>query len=183
MKHILSLDIPHTNNTQIFRILDTSIYSNDLPVKCGTLSITSPGFTVPVMIEVDENFNEILNACKLGISNQGCEDEMPNLPDGIYVVNYSVSPNNKVYVEYNYLRITQTLNQYYQELCRLEISSCEPSSDVRAKLKELRLIKSFLDAAKAKVEYCNSPHQGMQIFLFAKKLLDKYTSSCNQCSL
>ena len=182
MKHQLSLDIPETNNTKILRILDTSVYADALPIKCGTLSITSPGFAVPVQIEVDPEFSSILNACQLAIYSGACTDSMPCLPDGLYIVNYSVSPNDKVYVEYHHLRMTETMNDYYQSLCELEISGCEPSAEIKAKLKELRLIKSLFDAAKAKVEYCDDTETGLDIFHYAKKMLKKYKSTnCIGC--
>jgi hypothetical protein len=112
LRHQLSLEIPDTNNVKIFRVADTSIYTEALQVKCGVLHITSPGFTTPVEIEVLPNFNLVLNACTLGIVNTGCDADSPALPDGIFHVRYSVSPNDKVYVEYNFLRVTQTVNIY-----------------------------------------------------------------------
>ncbi len=181
MKHQLSLEVPDTNNVKIFRVIDTSLYTPDLPIKCGLLEVTSPGFKVPVQIPILPYFNLVLTACTLGIFNGNCGEDSPCLPDGIYTVKYSVSPNDKVYVEYNYLRVTDTLNKYFAQLCKLEVSSCEPSADVRAKLKELRFIRSLIDAAKVKVEYCNSPYQGMELFNYAQKRLDKASSDCKHC--
>ena len=156
-KHQLSLEVPETNNCQVFRVFDTSLYTDDLEVTCGTLQITSPGFNEPVNIEVLPGFNLILNACTLGLQSSGCGTISQRLPDGIYTIRYSVSPNDKVYVEYQYLRVCQTLNKYFNFLCKLEMAACEPQPDVKANLEELRMIKSFIDAAKVKVEYCESP--------------------------
>lgn len=181
MKHQLSLEIPDTNNTQIFRIFDTSQYATDFAAKCGYLQITSPGFKLPVQIEALPYFNLVLNACTLGLFPGNCGDDSSCLPDGIYNIKYSVSPNDKVYVEYNYLRITETLNIYFGELCKLDISGCEPPVEIKNKLKELRFIKSLLDTAKVKVEYCDSSFQGMEIFLYAQKRLGKFSSPCLSC--
>lgn len=181
MKHQLSLELPDTNNTKILRVFDTSTYVPDIPVKCGVLQITSPGFRVPVQIEVLPYFNLVLNACTLGIFRGDCGEDTPCLSDGIYIVNYSVSPNDKVYVEYNYLRVTNIVNKYFAELCKLELAACEPRAEVKSKLKELRFIKSLIDAAKVKVEYCNSPVQGMELFNYALKKLNKYSGECSNC--
>lgn len=178
MKHQLSLEVPDSNNIKILRLSDTSIYAEELPVKCGYLQITSPGFTAPVQIETSPYFNLVLNACTLGIYQGGCGESSPALPDGIYTIRYAVSPTEKVFVEYNYLRITRVLNDYFKALSVLEISACEPSADIKAKLKELRLIRSLLEAAKVKVEYSNNPHQGMEIFSYAKRRLSKYLEDC-----
>jgi len=177
-KHQLSLEVPETNNCQVFRVFDTSLYSDDLAVTCGTLQITSPGFNEPVSIETLPGFNLILNACTLGIQSSGCGTTSQRLPDGIYVIRYSVSPNDKVFVEYYYLRTCQTVNKYFNELCKLEMAACEPQADVKAQLDELRLIKSFIDAAKAKVEYCQSPQQGMDLFVYAQRRLQRFGEMC-----
>ena len=180
-KHQLSLELPDTNNVKILRVTDTSLYSDSLEVKCGALQIISPGFNVPVTIETLPNFHLVLNACTLSMISTGCSEDAPAIPDGIYVIKYSVSPNDKVYVEYNYLRVTQTLNLYNNILGNLELGGCEPGSDLMAKLQELNLIKSFIDAAKVNVEDVHEPNRGMELLLYAKKRLDKLLSGCPHC--
>ena len=177
-KHQLSLEVPDTNNCSVFRVFDTSIYSSLLDVTCATLQITSPGFNEPVSIEVLPNFNLVLNGCTLGIQTQGCGSVSELMPDGIYNIRYSVSPNSEVYVEYNYLRICMTLNKYFNYLCQVELAACEPEADVKEQLEELRLIKSFLDAAKVKVEYCENPQEGMELFMYAQARLQKFGGTC-----
>lgn len=178
-KHQLSLEIPDTNNINVLRLFDTSLYAEDLGTNCGLLQITSPGFNAPVSIEVLPQFNLVLNACTLGIQSSGCGTICNPIPDGIYKVRYSIAPNDKVYVEYDYLRLTQTNNKYYNMLASLEMSACEPDADVKEQLKELRLIRSFLDAAKAKIEYAHQPEQGMELLVYAqKKLVRLGSNSC-----
>lgn len=188
VQHQLYLDIPETNNVSIFRVVDASIYAPDLDVKCATLQITSPGFTEPAEIDVTTyassgmaSFNLVLNACTLGITSGSCSPVAPALPDGIYKIKYSVSPNDLVYVEYYQLRLTQTLNTYNQQLCILELAACEPSVETRARLNELRLIKSFFDAAKVKAEDCHDPGLAMDLLLYAKKRLERYIGGCVDC--
>ena len=177
-KHQLSLELPDSNNIRVMRIADTSFYAENLPVDCSTLSITPPGFNTSRNIEVVKGFNLPLNACTLGLQSSGCQQLTQPLPDGIYIVRYTVSPNAKVYVEYNHLRITQTNNRYFNLMCQLEMGACEPDADIKEKLVELRLIKSFIDAAKAKVEYCHEPEKGMELLSYAKKRLDRITDEC-----
>jgi hypothetical protein len=177
-KHQLSLEVPDTNNCSVFRIFDTSIYDTHVPVTCGTLEITSPGYNQPVSIEVLPLFNLVLNGCTLGIQTSGCGTMSERLPDGIYTIRYSVSPNSQVFVQYHYLRICQTNNKYFNELCKLELAACEPQPDVKEQLDELRLIKSFIDAAKAKVEQCDDLQQGMDLFMYAQKRLQKFGAYC-----
>ena len=173
-KHQLSLDVPDTNNCSVFRVLDTSIYDPHVPVTCNKLEITSPGFNEPVSIDVISGFNLILNGCTLGIQSAGCGTISERLPDGIYTIRYSVSPNDKVFVEYHYLRVCMITNKYFNELCKVELAACEPEPDVKDQLNELRLIKSYIDAAKAKVEQCNDLQEGMELLMYAQSRLQKY---------
>jgi hypothetical protein len=66
-KHQLSLELPDTNNIKVLRIFDTSIYADGVGQDCGVLSITSPGFNLPVNIEMLPGFNTTLTACTLGL--------------------------------------------------------------------------------------------------------------------
>jgi len=178
-RHQLSLEVPDTNNVKVLRVFDISLYSNLLPVECGVLQITSPGFNHPKSIEILPNFNLVLNGCTLGIQERGCGSDAEALPDGIYKIHYSVSPNSAVFVEYQHLRITSTLNTYFNQMCKVEVAACEPDSDVKAQLEELRLIKDYLDAAKIKVEYCHDSAAGTELFLYAQNKLRKYSNECH----
>lgn len=181
-KHELSLEVPDTNNCTVFRIFDTSIYDAHVPITCGTLEITSPGYNQPVSIEVLPHFNLVLNGCTLGIQTNGCGHNSERLPDGIYTIKYSVSPNDKVFVQYHYLRTCMTNNKYFNQLCKLELAACEPQVEVKEDLAELRLIKSFIDAAKAKIEQCDDLQEGMDLFIYAQKRLHKFENNgCSNC--
>ena len=37
----------------------------------------------------------------------------------------------------------------------------------------MRLIKSMFDAAKAKVEYCHTPKEGLELYTYALRRLEK----------
>jgi hypothetical protein len=185
MKHKLSLHIPDTTNDWGLTIQDTSVYSDLIPVSCPTLQILPPGFvkaatfndtTIPA---VNSGFLRTFTACDLGLQTSSCGSSYNCLPDGIYVIKYSVSPNDIVYVEYNHLRITKALEKYYSKLCELELAPCDPPKEKADKLHELLKIKGYLDAAKAMVELCHEAKKGMDLFNFAVKLLDKL--DCKTC--
>lgn len=182
-RHQLYLEIPDLKNTQILRIVDISVYSTALSIKCPTLEISAPGYTTPYVIDVtSENFTYNLNACDIGLLNSGgCDTESPNLPDGLYTIRYSVSPNDKVYVEYKHLRISNFMKCYATELDNLELTCCYPSSEIRSKLSELQLVRDYLDAAKIKIEIVHDCHKGIELFHHAQVLMDRYTNKCTNC--
>lgn len=179
-KHILSLDIPDTLNKQILRVVDTSVYSDTLPVECPRLQVLTPGATEDVTLEVTAGADIILTACSLGLQTSNCDTLLSDLPDGVYAIRYSVSPNDKVYVEYNHMRITAALKTYYDILCSINLSGCEPTKEQKDRLHELRLWKTMLEAAKSKVEYCHKIDEGTAMYNYALSRLQKL--SCTYCN-
>jgi len=182
-QHKLSLEVPETATDWVMRILDTSSYSDSIEVDCPILEITAPGFRYSVQISTDQglkpNFNLNLTACELQLQTQNCGTDFSALPDGVWVLRYSVSPNDTVYVEYNLLRMTKAILAYQEVLCDLDVAACDPTAETEKKLKDLRKIKMYLDAAKAKVEICHAPTKGMELYTYAMKLLSKF--GCKSC--
>ncbi len=184
IKHILGVDILNVSCPSVLKIVDVSIYADGLLVECPRLDITIPGITQPVYIttpDIDSGFVKTISAIDLGLQSV-TDTETVDLPDGLYNIKYSVSPNDKTIVEYNYLRCTKILISYYKELCKVDLAQCEPTSEQHRKLHDLRYIKMYIDAAKSKAEYCNSKRDAVNMLDYAKKLLDKYkTGKCIIC--
>lgn len=184
MQHRLSLEVIETLQECSLKIVDTSIYAEGLPVDCQLLQITLPGFTQSIDFDEERlptGFNLNLSNCELSLTEkpEDCSERKAPLQDGVYVIRYSVSPNDQVYVEYNHLRITKALNCYYKALCELDLGACEPDSEIEKKLKLLGKAKLYLDAAKSKVEICHDPIKGADLYTYAVKLLSKF--GCNEC--
>ena len=177
--HVLSLEVPTVMNPCILTVMDTSVYTDLIPVVCETLNITVPGFQYSVQLDVSAGFIMNITACDLNLQTENCGTEYVDIPDGIYIIKYSVSPNDVVYVEYNHMRITKALNRYYNILCRLDVADCDPPFKIKQKLEQLNLIKMYLEAAKSKVEFCHEPQKGMSLYNYAWKLLNKM--DCINC--
>lgn len=180
--HVLSIEAPDTMNSCILRIVDTSVYNPTMPIKCMLLDVTVPGFNIPVQFTeatILPGFNLNLTACDLELQTAGCGSTYNDLPDGIYILKYSVSPNAIVYAEYNHLRITKANKRYQGILCDLDINACDPPEKIKNKLNQLQLIRMYLDAAKAKVEFCHEPEKGMELYRYAVRLLAKM--DCSTC--
>lgn len=176
-KHVLSLEAPETLNETILRIIDMSIYTDTMPIDCPILNITLPGFNSSVELgeeDITTGFNLNLTACNLELQTENCGTKFKALPDGIYVIKYSVSPNDVVYVEYNHLRTTKLRLKYEKILCDLDLAACEPSVEVSEQMNMLKDIEMYIKAAVAKVETCHDPKKGMQLYTYAKDLLAKF---------
>lgn len=185
-KHILSLEIPDVMNKSVFRVIDTSVYASSIAVVNPLLQITPPGFIHPSNIEqpvIEAGFTINATACDLQLQAEGCNETLYNIQDGLYIVKYSVEPKDIVYVEYNHLRITCSLNRIKEIYCELDLGACDAPADLKQKLNQLRLIEQYLKAAKANVEICHNPKKGMELYKYAIKLLDRLScsSSCKSC--
>ena len=178
VKHFLELDIPDLSCESILKITDISVYGAGLDIDCLRLDIWLPGFSTPTY------FTDLLPFFTRNFSPIDFElqhpdtDALISLPDGLYTIRFSVSPNDKVYVEYYHLRTTRITNLYYKELCKVQLQNCEPDAEQHQKLHDLRYIKMYIDAAKSKAEYCHSPKQAVEMLAFSEKLLNKYKTGC-----
>lgn len=178
-QHQLALEIPDTLNTCLLRIVDMSTYNDLVPVECPTLQITAPGFTTAAEItSMGTDFAVNLTACDLGLQLTNCDTFRNAIPDGVYVIRYSVAPNEVVYVEYNHLRISQALTQINDLLCCLDVPNCQPVGPIQQKLQEVTFLSTMLKAAKAKVEYCHNPKEGMAIYTYVIGQLKKLACGC-----
>ena len=183
-KNALSLDIPDTTNDCILRIIDSSIYASGVPVECLTLDITPPGFFQAYQyLNLSPLFSVNLTACDIGLQTYACDTIKNTFSDGVYIIRYSVSPNDKVFVEYNHLRITAALKKFEALLCCLDLKGCAPTSDLTKELNEVQLLMTFLKAAKANVEYCHHPGKGMELYNYVISRLSKIScrNGCSKC--
>ena len=180
-KHILSLEIPVVANCNILSVRDTSQYAEMLNADCRELLVTVPGFNQSALIKVDKGFYLNLTSCNLGIQNEQCDSVTVALPDGVYIIRYSVAPNNKNYVEYNHLRVSQILTLYYKTLNEIGLKECEPEPKQKELIKQLQYIRTLIDAAVAQVEYCGDVNKGMSMYNYALKKLNKLVCITTGC--
>lgn len=174
--HVLALNIPDIYNEGVFVVEDISVYDSNIPVNCMDLQITPPGYGVPTIYTPSvPNFKLVLNACTLGIIGPtGCTYSCPDIPDGIYQISYSVSPNTKAFVHYNYMRITSAVNRQRKMLCQVQLPCCLPTQEEEYMIKELDIIYDYLISAQVNVNTsCGDVKDGVNQYRYAITLMDK----------
>ena len=181
--HQLGLEFLETSNPRIFKISDVSVYNSLLAATCPELLITVPGFQYSASIdpsELTQGFNLVLTACKLGIQIQNCDSKNEDIPDGIYAIKYSISPNEFVYVEYNYFRTTQLNNRLQKVRCDLDANTCYKDEEQQQKFLKIREVSDYIAAAKASLEDCHHDvKKATSFYNLAKSLLEKL--DCKNC--
>lgn len=180
--HNLNLEVLDTNNENVLSIIDSSVYDSLMPLSCQELLITAPGFQFSANIDptlLTPGFNLALSACLLEIQTSGCDARFDSLPDGIYAIRYSVSPNEYIKTEINHFRMTKTYNRWKKALCDLDLSDCLPERKKKEKLDQLQNVDMYLKAAKASAEICANADKAKKLFDYAVKLLDRI--DCKTC--
>jgi hypothetical protein len=177
MRHTLSLHIPEHYNEELLLLKDTSSYAMSPLVSCERIDIIRPGTHVPISIDVQRGFDLSLNSSHLNYTEE--TSDFATIPDGIYHIRYSVSPNDKVFVEYYYLRTIAIENLYHNLLCKVDLAGFDPHQDVKNKLNEFKLLKMYINTAKAKVENCHELQEGVNILNYVKKILDRIGNKNN----
>ena len=183
MRHILALDIPDISNEGILVINDLSIYTSALAISCPELQILPPGFGTPSVVNgFSTGFNLVLNVCTIGIMTaNNCATSCPNLEDGIWHFRYSVSPNDKVYVEYDYLRTTKAITQLMGLYCNAGMKPCLPDQETLYMVQQLDLIRDYLTAAKGLVEQEHKQVDGINLYRYALNLMNKFSDCRRSC--
>src|SRR5688572_32383763 len=101
----LNFDIIDTHDFKTIGIVDTSWYNPNLAIEDVTIEILPPGYVVAASPFFMPNGLNIFNSNGVGITKASCEEELVNLPDGIWKVKYSICPNDKLFVERFFLKV------------------------------------------------------------------------------
>ena len=173
----LKLDfiITPTYSTKTIAVHDNSTYPNNPPtVGNPTLEISVPGFDT---VQVPFNVNElnILNSTTLGITTEGEED----IPDGVYVINYSVTSSYINYVEKTFLRVEQLQQKFDTAFMKLDMMRCDKAIKKQQKI-TLDTINYYIQGAIAAANNC-AVDEAVKLYKKADKLLYDFTErgSCN----
>jgi hypothetical protein len=184
--HFLNIDVPESQLTEcIFRIEDHSVYSTLLPYNNPQLVIELPGgiacvtFGAATVPAITQGFALNLNACMFGIQTENCGLKQYPLPDGIYKIEYSVSPNNLLVDQKNILRTVSARLRLRKLYAKLDIGSCEPTGETQKRFDTLEKIDRWLRVAEILVRDKNDCHRGMQLYTYALSLMSKV--DCKHC--
>lgn len=152
-------------------IQDASLYRDDI-VK--TLKIKSP---VGIISEISLNNGWCSKVINIDQLNVGCSQNLCDIPDGVYELNLTSYPDT---ADFYHLRICKLWRSYLNEVCKLYDSKCEISNKKFNKRKEeLWQIRNIILDAKIIVEECLDKEGGLELYEYAKSLLN--VSSCPNC--
>lgn len=184
MAHSLSLEITDGIDCSTLIIRDASVWDPNLTIANPIVEVQTPisGCFYPFTVAngvgsciVTPGFSLILGCAQLEVCCADCPPGSSTLPDGNYDIKFSVDPNLKTLVEFNYFRNCELYNKYIAAVCGTRAAKCDMRPDeYRQKLLDLRSIKELVDGSKWSAEECLDVPQALEMYNEAIQLLQQY---------
>ena len=135
-----------TYDSKTLGIADASTYPDNPPHESApTIEISVPGFE-KVILPFTMNDFTVYTSTTLGITSVG--DEIVPLPDGVYIIRYSVAPAYQNYVEKSIMRVEQIQEQFDKAFMHLDMMECDRAIKSQSKI-DLNTIYFFIQGAIA----------------------------------
>lgn len=158
-----------TESLKTFGIADISFYPPGFTIVNPSFEITPPGYS-KVTLDFDPKSANVYRAFDLGIT---CDEECGDLPDGIYLVKYSISPNSQRYIQQSFVRVDALRKKYYEAFLRADLScDCSISSQEKY-FKQLMQIERLINYIVASANNCDEV-TAWKLYGKANKLLDQF---------
>lgn len=175
----LNFDIIDTHDFKTLGIVDTSWYNPDITVETPTIEIQVPGYTYAASPFFMIKALNVYNSNGLGITKASCEEELIDLPDGLYKVKYSICPNDKLFIEKFFLKTDKIMCRYTQSFLSLDLNFPTGSEEEITKRKKLSEIEFYITGA---ISAANNQNAKLANDLYKKAdhLLDQF-GKCGVC--
>ncbi len=163
------------------RLFDTSHYYSDQEVSNYLIEVLPVNSEKWITFNVRKHFSLVLNSSNLRYKIVSEASGLIDLPDGIYEIKQSISPNLQTLSYFAHFRITELLNRISVQRDKLFDDKCSLTREEFLKDRDkLRDIEEYAVAGKWKVEESGDKVRGKELYEWARKQLEKYTNEC-QC--
>lgn len=171
----VSLDFNYfeTNNLKTLGIQDGSIYDPSVPIVKPIIKVYIPGFTECSVLNFKANQINILNSNNLGLTDSSSSEDLVNLPDGIYNIEYSFLPYETYTVSKKIFRVS-FLSSRFEEMVRKGITPC---SDDKSYFNLLKKAEFYIYGAIANANSCNYK-EAITLYNEAEKIIEDYLNEC-----
>lgn len=174
-KHILDFEIIPTGNPKTLVFIDSSDYFTE-PEK-PLLEVTLPGYSKYFLVNIVARKVNTFNSNTVGLTDLLNDDDIVDLPDGIYSFRYKICPYDKAFVDKKHFRTTlidQKLASLYDQI---DTTDCSTKED---RIHEYNLVEvhALIEGAKAIVN--KNEKKANSFYQLASKLIDKLSNKvCN----
>jgi hypothetical protein len=130
MATTLDFLVINTYNTLTLGVADISVYDST-PV-APTIEITIPNTTTVVSKPFTPDDFNVFNSSSLGLTAVG--QPLAPLPDGVYFIEYSISPAQTYHVEHNIMRTAKIQEKFDNAFMKLDMMECDGPIRTQAKV-------------------------------------------------
>ena len=153
-------------------VADASTYPTPYPIVINPLiEITPPGFDAVSLSFNIQTYN-IFTSSSLNLGTTG----LP-LPDGIYLLKYTIDPSTTYFVNKIVMRVDNLQEEFDEAFMRLDMMQCDNEIKKQAKV-DLNTIYFFIQGSIAAANNC-ATDEANKLYLQASKLL--YNFKRNNC--
>lgn len=168
----LNFNIVDTHDFKTLGVVDTSWYNPDITVETPTIEILPPGYTVAASPFFMIKALNVYNSNGLGITRASCEEELVDLPDGLWKIKYSICPNDKLFIERFFLKTDKIQCKYNKAFLSLDLENLSDSKQ-QQKRKDLNEIEIFLNGSIAAANNQNAK-LASDLYKKADNLLNRF---------
>lgn len=168
----LNFNIIDTHDFKTLGIVDTSWYNPDIVIETATIEILPPGYTVAASPFFMTKALNIYNSNGLGITKASCEEDLVDLPDGLWKIKYSICPNDKLFIERFFLKTDKIQCRYSQAFLSLDLDNLSEEKQSK-KRKDLEEIEVYIQGAVAAANNQNAK-LSFDLYKKANNLLNSF---------
>lgn len=180
-ENVLDFEILETGNLKTLVFMDSSTYIG--PPERPLIEVIMPGYTRYFLANVVAKNLNTFNSSTLGINQVLLQEDLVDLPDGIWEIKYKICPYKYVYKVKKHMRVTLLLTKLEKLYNNIDLSECGTKEDKELQ-DNLVQIHILIEGAKAagKVNSTASSKQAQKYYQLADKLiqksLDKFCKNC-----
>jgi len=172
---ILDILVINTYNKLTLAVADISTYPD--PVTSPSIEITPPGFPAISIVFVPDTLN-VFNSTTLGITSG--DDDLVPLPDGVYILTYSVSPAFENFVTKTIQRVDQLQEKFDNAFMKLDMMECDSAIKKQSKV-DLNTIYFLIQGSIAAANNC-AVDTSNTLYRQASLMLDSFIKNNCGCS-
>jgi hypothetical protein len=151
---IINFLVPDIHDQSHIGIADASYYPTGYVITTPTVEITPPSFPKVSLIYTPSQLS-LFNSNDLGLSCTTDPTQLTILPDGIWTVRMSISPNTTFSILKSYMRTTNIRRQFGLAVMKTDVACC--GGDINHQQKAyLDEIEYYIECATAAGNDCNS---------------------------
>lgn len=178
---ILDINIIDTHNSKTIGIADSSTYDPNKVISNSTIEITPPGGFNKVSLLFQPKSINVFNSNNVGITNACDFDQLVNMPDGIWILKYSINPNISEYIIRTYLRTSLLECRLQQSLLSVLTDTKATPTDRNNKKKRLLDVQILIEGAISAANQLDIATAN-DLYDRANKLIsDINNAKCNDC--